>query len=113
MTEKAEEPKTVRRILGSAHKDMTKALEQTNASLGAQSHYDRAITHVAKQFGVQSKDLVLVGEFEIQEGEDGEKPRELLRRVFMGFRDSSPNPDEKGRLISFDKALQREWKPAR
>lgn len=105
--------RTTRVALKSAHKQMTKALEQTNATLGMQSHYDRAITHIAKQFGVQPRDLKFCMEVEIEFGAGGQVVNEEILDTFMGFEDPSPNPDEKGKIISFDEALKRTWKPAR
>lgn len=102
-----------RRPLAKANKEMVKALEQTGANLGMQDHFERGITYAANQFGVQSKDLQIIGEFEIHHDDKGKKTGEKLLRVFHGFPDPNPDKDKYRKYISFDEALRRQWKPAR
>ena len=92
-------PKIIRRELGSAYREMASALEESGVDLGVSHHFNRAVTRVAQEFGVQPNDLKFYGEFEI--GKHGE---ETLVKTFMGFADPSPNADEYGRILSFKEA---------
>lgn len=109
----SKEKETERRVLAPANKEMVRALENSGATLGAQDHFERGITQVAKQFGVQTKDLSIVGEFEILRNEEGKKTGENLLRVFHGFPDPNPTKEAYRKLVSFDEAYKSDWKPAR
>lgn len=109
----SDEKTLTRRTLFPIRKIMSNALEELGATLGMLDHYERSVTFVATHFGVQPKDMFIVGEFEVHEDEETEKVHETLVRTFPGFYDPSPNKDEYRKLISFKEALQRDWEPAR
>jgi len=104
----SDEETTYRKTLCGLTEDFSAALELTSATLGMQSHYDRAVTHVAKQLGVQSRDMFIIGEYRVNK--DG---KDEFLRAFAGLRDPNPDPDLRGKLLSFKEALEAEWQPAR
>lgn len=91
----------MRKELSSYRKDLQKLMDAAEVELGKQTRIEEILRDIARAAGVQANDLLLVGEFDDDNGQ--------LLNTFVGIYD--PRPGEARKLMSFEELMDSDWQP--
>lgn len=91
----------MKKIITEYHKTLQDLMDAGSVAMGKQSRVDEILTDIARQAGVQPRDIFLVGEFD-----DSTKE---LTRTFVGV--WNPVPGAERELVEITKVIDGGWAP--